>query len=255
MSLNLRPCRLFLPQRLPHLLSGDGQRRDAHADGIIDGVRNRRGHGEDGRLADATGAEWSLLIRLLHDKWFDGWEVETGRDLVVQEASGEGFTRRRVFDFFHQGMPDRLGHTTLDLALDILRINRTANIVSRDNAGQRYLAGLFVHLDFDNLCAKRVEGLRHAGREGTASQDGPRAARLGIAYQLAQRKTTVWRAFHKDTPATARQVGGIGFEPVRGQLQQLFTGIGSGALDRIPDRDCDATGRREHVEGRRLRIP
>ena len=67
---------LFLPQRLPHLLGGDGQRHDPHANGIIDGVGYRGGHGKNGRFADTTGTEWPFLIGYLYDEWFDGWEVE-----------------------------------------------------------------------------------------------------------------------------------------------------------------------------------
>src|SRR5262245_18011925 len=86
---------LLLLQRLPHLLGGDGQRHDPHANGIIDGVRYRRSHGEDRRLADTTSTEWPLLIGYLHDKRFNGWEVETGRNLIVQEASREGLALGR----------------------------------------------------------------------------------------------------------------------------------------------------------------
>src|SRR5215510_15786842 len=105
-------------------------------------------------------------------------------------------------------MTDRLGYATLDLSLDILQINRTADIVGRHNAGQCHLAGLFVHLHFHNLRAEGVEGLGHAGREGATSQDGTRATRLRIAHQLTEGKTTVWRTFHKDEPTTACQVRG-----------------------------------------------
>src|SRR5215510_10867179 len=101
LSLNLPLCRLFLSQRLPHLLSGNGQRCDAHTDGIIDGIGNRGSHGEDRWLPNTTGTEWSLLIGHLYDERLDGWEVETGRDLIVQEASSEGLALGRVFDFFH----------------------------------------------------------------------------------------------------------------------------------------------------------
>src|SRR5262245_584068 len=87
---HLRPCRLLLSQRLPHLFRRDRQRCDAHPNGIIDGVRNRGSHGEDRWLADTTGTEWSLLIGYLYDEGLDGWEIETGRHLVVQEASREG---------------------------------------------------------------------------------------------------------------------------------------------------------------------
>ena len=141
-------------------------------------------------------------------------------------------------------MTNRLGHATLDLALNILRINRTADIVCCHYAGQGHLTGLFVHLHFHNLRAKGVQGLGHTGRERATAQDGTRAACLGIAHELTEGKTTIWRAFHKDAPTAACQVCRIGFEAVRGKLQQLFTGICSRTLDGIPDRDCDATGRR-----------
>src|SRR4029450_11030722 len=97
-------------------------------------------------------------------------------------------------------MANRLGYAPLDLSLNILWINRTANIVGRYNAGQGHLAGLFIDLYFHNLCAKGVQGWGHAGREGATSQDGTRATRLCIAHQLTEGKTTVRRTFHIDAP-------------------------------------------------------
>ena len=81
MALSLPPRSLFFPQRLPHLLGGDGQRHDPHTDGIIDGVRDSRGHSEDRGLPDTTGTEWPFLIGHLYDKRLDGWEVETEQNL------------------------------------------------------------------------------------------------------------------------------------------------------------------------------
>ena len=66
-------------------------------------------------------------------------------------------------------MTDRLGHATLDLALNILRIDRTADIVRCHYAGQGHLTSLFVHLHFHDLRAKGVQGLGDAGREGATA--------------------------------------------------------------------------------------
>ena len=74
-----------------------------------------------------------------------------------------------VFDFFHQGMTNCLGYATLDLSLDILRINRTADIVGRHNAGVSVTSPISSSTSTSTICVPK--GWRD---QGTRDEKEPR---------------------------------------------------------------------------------
>ena len=69
----------------------------------------------------------------------------------------------RVFRVFQERVADRLGEASFDLPLDLLHVDRPADVVNADDASHAHLAGECVHLDLDGLRGVAIAVVRDAG--------------------------------------------------------------------------------------------
>lgn len=118
----------------------DLQTVDPHAGRSRDRVCNRRRRLDAWRLADALCAERTVTAGALYGYPFDARHIHGRRHLVVGEIGVEDVAVA-IDNLLGQSLPQALGDATLDLAFDIGRINRKADVlrddvtVDRDHAG------------------------------------------------------------------------------------------------------------------------
>ena len=132
-----------------------------------DRVGDRRHRRDDRHLADAARAERMARVRHLDQDRLDHRQVGGHRAAVVEEARVIHLAVLVVDVLLVQRPADALRDAALDLALDVARVDRAADILHRGVAQDRDLAGLRVDLDVADMRAE-------AGRRRPARSPTPR---------------------------------------------------------------------------------
>src|SRR5262245_9482927 len=125
----LSPSGVRVPDRLPHALRCRGNLADV-VPGVAKGVDNRRCRTVDRHLADALGAKWTVLVRVLADHDIDRRRVERGWNNVVRQLAVRHAAVTH-HHFLEQRVADALRGTALDLAAGQLWMDGLADLVDR----------------------------------------------------------------------------------------------------------------------------
>src|SRR5215813_2195973 len=129
---------------------------DAHADGVCHGVGNGWRDRCERALTDALDLVWTDTVCRLHQHGRQWRSIGHGRQLVF--AKGR-VRHSAVLDLqlLGQGVADALHDGALNLALVPNRIDDLADIMSRGEAQQLYLACLWVNSDLGDLHRERSD--------------------------------------------------------------------------------------------------
>src|SRR5438067_2842350 len=155
--ITLAPLASGALQAREDLLASDRHVSDPHANGVVDGVgdrRRRRGHR---RLADPVRAEHAVLLRVLDQDHSDvpGCVLDA-QGLVVQHVGVQRQTGRRVRQqLLGQRGAQRHDHAAFDLLFERKRVDRAANVVRRNVLQDVDGSGDRIHFDLSGVSRPR----------------------------------------------------------------------------------------------------
>ena len=226
------PARIAARRRLG--VTGTSRMRTPVAAWIAFEDRRRRRHQR--RLADALGAPRPERLRVLDQVHRDRRHVADGRDQVVVQVVGAA-----VDVLLHQRHADALGDAAVDLAFDLGRVDRPADVVRGVDVQQRHRAELEVDLDLGDLRREAVGRVRHAlavgvERHGRRIEVAAADEQVACASRLQSPRRADAASARRSSAALARRRA----RPTRRVAveRERDVGIGVGAeaepLDQLP---------------------
>ena len=150
-----QPSRASRFERFADAVRKDRQPAKPYSGGMVDRVEDGGRGRNQRRLADPFRAVGSERFGVLDQQAFDLGHVADGGEQVVVQVLG---APRHVL--FHQGEPDALCDSALDLPLHQSRVDRGADVVRGDDASRHHGAKLQVHLHARDLRGEAVGRVR-----------------------------------------------------------------------------------------------
>ena len=245
--------RRSLLDRLEHAVGRHRQIVEADADGVGDGVGQRRQEGGERAFARLLGAERPVRIVALDDADFDRRRILNGRHAVVEHVGGE-HQAVVIGGFFAHRLAHAHPHRALHLAFDREPVERLAAVMRDPDLVDGDDAGLLVDAHLDHL--RRI-GIAHGAADGGAAiflaavrfRDGRVVAGDGdgagilqrLGHHLVEGRALVLRAGAIDLAQA--------FDVLRPRLQLAGGGVDQHALEiargierGIADHESDARG-------------
>src|SRR5581483_12309443 len=125
-----------------------------HADSIVNGIRDSSGNGYDWRLAHAFGAKGAERGRYLHQHSSNIRHILAMRQRVIHQRGGEQLPVLVVLKAFEERPAKPLRDATVNLALNLGRIDGSAHILYRDVIEHAHLASVRIGGDPGKMSRK-----------------------------------------------------------------------------------------------------
>lgn len=188
---------LLQGERAKDLVGRDRELADAHADRVVDRVRDRGRGGDDAELADALRTVRAAGIALLDEDGPYARKVGGPGQRVV-EIRGVHRPSAFVDELFAEHRTETHGDAADDLAFDHGRVDRLPDVVRGDVVEDPHTAGLAVDRNFHRVRGERVgrgevRRLARAGRfhdlvcvRGLVREDASDRRRFARAQPLGE---------------------------------------------------------------------
>src|SRR5919199_2080833 len=138
----------------------------------------------------------------------DGWHVRDSRHLVLFEVRVQHNATPGIhYPFFSQGKAKPLGDGADHLTVHHRRVDDTAAVMGGNHTEDRYLTGLYIHLDLSTLHTKRAHRLvLRILPASTMTLDHVWGDTPG---DFLQGKRPLWLTFHPDLAVAHAQAPGF----------------------------------------------
>src|SRR5262249_23695818 len=120
---------ILLPQSLQDATRRQRESVHAHTYSVRNSVRHRCQGRNDGRFAHAPHPKGMIRIRHFHDHSIDHRQVQTRGHAIIQEARINHVALLIEEILFIERPADTLHRPTLDLPLDVARVDRLASVL------------------------------------------------------------------------------------------------------------------------------
>jgi len=202
-------CRFPHVQRRQHLRRRHRQAVEARAEGVVDGVPDRRQRRHERHLADPAHALRMLRVRHLDHDRVEHRQVRADGHAIIEEARIIHLAILVVDVFLVERPADTLGNAALHLALHIGGVDRAADILERRVAHDPHDTEFDIHLDIADVRGEAALGAGgvelRAGADRAAALVGPRGE-LGQRQRLELAGIVAGRARLAKSP-TRREPG------------------------------------------------